>query len=128
MDIVVISLLAIVITALIIIIKELKPDFAVLVSVAFGVILILYLLGPISNTVEAFSQIAKLSGINSDILSAAIKVVGISFIAEFASSVCSDAGQTAIASKVESAGKIIILTLALPIITSMLDSIFAILP
>ncbi len=127
MDIVLISLLAIVTVLLILSIKELKPDFAVLISTVFGIIIILYLVNPISETLSAFSDIAQRSGIKSEILSSLAKVVGISFIAEFAASTCNDAGQTSIASKVESAGRIIILALALPIITDMLDSIFSIL-
>ncbi len=127
MDIVLISLLAIVTVLLILSIKELKPDFAVLISTVFGIIIILYLVNPISETLSAFSDIAQRSGIKSEILSSLAKVVGISFIAEFAASICNDAGQTSIASKVESAGRIIILALALPIITDMLDSIFSIL-
>lgn len=127
MDIVLISLLAIVTVLLILSIKELKPDFAVLISTVFGIIIILYLVDPISETLSAFSDIAQRSGIKSEILSSLAKVVGISFIAEFAASICNDAGQTSIASKVESAGRIIILALALPIITDMLDSIFSIL-
>ena len=127
MDIVLISLLAIVTVLLILSIKELKPDFAVLISTVFGIIIILYLVDTISETLSAFSDIAQRSGIKSEILSSLAKVVGISFIAEFAASICNDAGQTSIASKVESAGRIIILALALPIITDMLDSIFSIL-
>ena len=127
MALVLISLLAIVTVLLILSIKELKPDFAVLISTVFGIIIILYLVDPISETLSAFSDIAQRSGIKSEILSSLAKVVGISFIAEFAASICNDAGQTSIASKVESAGRIIILALALPIITDMLDSIFSIL-
>ena len=127
MNILTVSLLAIAATVFIIVIKELKPDFAVLVSLSFGIVIMLYLVEPISQTISAFSQIADRSGISSDVLTAAIKVIGISFVAEFAASICTDAGQTSIASKVEAAGKIIILTLALPIITSILDSLFSIL-
>ena len=127
MDIVLISLLAIVTVLLILSIKELKPDFAVLISTVFGIIIILYLVDPISETLSAFSDIAQRSGIKNEILSSLAKVVGISFIAEFAASICNDAGQTSITSKVESAGRIIILALALPIITDVLDSIFSIL-
>ena len=127
MDIVLISLLAIVTVLLILSIKEIKPDFAVLISTVFGIIIILYLVNPISETLSAFSDISERSGIKNEILSSLAKVVGISFSAEFAATICNDAGQTSIASKVESAGRIIILALALPIITDMLDSIFSIL-
>lgn len=127
MSILTISLFALAVTSFILVIKELKPDFAVLISVAFGVIVLLYLTEPISQAVSAFVAVSERIGMNNDILTAAVRVIGISLVAEFAASACADAGQTAIAAKVEAAGKIIILSLSLPIITSLLDSIFSIL-
>ena len=50
-----------------------------------------------------------------------LKVIGVAYICEFVSSVCKDAGESAVASKVEAGGKIIIVYLALPILTSLLD-------
>lgn len=127
MKIITVALLAIASTAFIIIMKELKPDFAVLVSVAFGVAVLLYMRDPISKVISVFNEIAERSGIDNELLSSAVKVMGISLIAEFAASVCADAGQSAIAARVEAAGKITILALALPIITNMLDLIFSVL-
>lgn len=127
MKIISIALLAITATAFILIIKELKPDFAALISVAFGIAVLLYMSEPISKTISVFAEIAERSGIDNELLSSAVKVMGISLIAEFAASVCADAGQSAIAAKVEAAGKITILALTLPIITNMLDLIFSVL-
>ena len=50
-----------------------------------------------------------------------LKIIGIAYICEFASGICKDAGESAIAAKVETGGKIIIVYLALPLITSLLD-------
>lgn len=57
-----------------------------------------------------------------------IKIVGIAYIAEFGSEICKDAGQSAIATKIELAGKVIIAALAFPIIASLLDLIVRIMP
>lgn len=124
MNIVTLSLFSVALVAIILVVKEIKPDFVIYITLAFSVVIFLYIAAPISKVVEAFTNIADKSGIKSEILTLVIKVVGISFIAEFASSICSDAGQTAIASKIESAAKIAILTMALPILTGTLETIF----
>lgn len=124
MNIVTLSLFSIAITAIILVVKELKADFVIYITLAFSVVIFLYLISPISQTIEAFKSIAYKSGITNDILSLVIKAVGISLIAEFASAICTDAGQNSFATKVESAAKIIIMTLALPILQSTLETIF----
>ena len=55
-------------------------------------------------------------------------MTGIAFLTEFAVSVCSDAGEKAIASKIEIGSKVIIITMSIPIITSLLELIMEILP
>ena len=57
-----------------------------------------------------------------------IKITGIAFLTEFAVSICSDAGEKAIASKIEIGSKIIIITMSMPIITSLLELVVEILP
>ena len=124
MNIVTLSLFSIAVTAIILVVKELKSDFVIYITLAFSVVIFLYLISPISQTIEAFKSIAYKSGIKNDILLLVIKTAGISLIAEFASAICTDAGQNSIAAKIESAAKIIIMTLALPILQSTLETIF----
>ena len=68
--------------------------------------------------------------VNIDLVyfSTLLKIIGIAYIAEFGAEVCRDAGEGAIASKVELAGKVIIIILAVPIITSLLDLIISVMP
>ncbi len=126
MDIVTICALSLIIVAVVLSLKEVRPELTLLLSMAFGVILFLQLAEPISETVAAFSGIAAQAGLANDILSVVLKVIGVSFICEFAASLCNDAGETAIGSKVEMAGKIIILALAMPVLTDILDVILQI--
>ena len=58
-----------------------------------------------------------------DVLTIILKVIGISYVVEFAASVCKDSGESAIASKVEFAGKCIILVLGMTIIGNFVDTI-----
>ena len=57
-----------------------------------------------------------------------LKITGIAYIAEFGAEICRDAGEGAIAAKIEMAGKVIIIALAVPIITSLLDLVLKIMP
>ena len=56
-----------------------------------------------------------------------MKILAIAYLASFASEICKDAGASTIGSKVEFAGKIMILSLAIPILMAVLDSILKIL-
>lgn len=57
-----------------------------------------------------------------------LKIIGIAYIAEFASQITKDAGQGAIASKIELAGKILILAMAIPILTLLIETIIQLIP
>ncbi len=57
-----------------------------------------------------------------------LKIIGIAYIAEFGAQVTRDAGQDSIASKIELAGKVLIMVMAIPIITVMIETIIQILP
>ena len=57
-----------------------------------------------------------------------IKITGIAYLSEFATNICKDSGETAIASKVELAGRVIIIAMSVPILGALIDTITNILP
>lgn len=65
---------------------------------------------------------------NGQFLGILLKITGIAFLTEFAVSVCKDSGETAIASKVDLGGKVIIIAISIPIISSLLETIVKVLP
>ena len=74
------------------------------------------------------SQYPVNANVNMVYLSTVLKIIGIAYIAEFTSQITKDAGQGAIASKIELAGKIMILTMAIPIITVIIESVIQMIP
>ena len=50
-----------------------------------------------------------------------LRVIGIAYVAQFGAELCRDAGESAVASKIEFAGKIIIMTLSMPIMYKLLE-------
>ena len=82
-------------------------------------------LSAVIDLLEAYADKAEIKPIY---FSAVLKITGIAYIAEFGAEICKDAGEGAIASKIELAGKVIIVMLAAPIITSLLDLIIEVMP
>ena len=68
------------------------------------------------------------SNINSKYIMILIKITGIAILTEFAVSVCKDANETSIASKIDMGGKVLIIAISLPIIKALLETTIKILP
>lgn len=110
------------------IIKEQKPNFAFLLVVFVGCTIFLYLVDQIYMIIHMIERIAVNANINMLYLETILKIVGIAYIAEFASQITKDAGQGAIAAKIEMAGKIFILAMAIPILTVLIETIIQMIP
>ncbi len=129
MEIVKIIGIAICAVVVIIIIKQYKPEFAVYISLIATALILCLLLDKISGIVNLLTNLAsKMNGTSQEFLKILLKITGIAFLTEFAVSICKDAGENAISSKVDLGGKVIIVTLSIPIISSMLETVLKILP
>ena len=71
---------------------------------------------------------ANKASINSKFLGILLKITGIAIITEFAVSICKDSGENAIASKIDLGGKIIIMSVSIPIISSLIEMIIKVIP
>ena len=112
----------------IIILKQYRPEFALYISLLAGVIILYLAIDNLTSVINMLKEICDKSGINSKFLMILIKMTGIAFLAEFAISICKDAGEGAIASKVELGSKAIIISMSVPIIYNLLGVILKILP
>ena len=120
-----IGLLALII---IVILKQYKPEFAIYVSMIAGVLILVLAIPKLTGIINLLQSLANKTYINKSFLSILLKITGIAFITEFAVSICSDAGEKAIASKIEIGSKVIIIAMSIPIITSLLELVIEILP
>ncbi|GIP58070.1 stage III sporulation protein AD [Paenibacillus woosongensis] len=128
MEIIQIVGLGLIATILILTIKEQKPMFAFLITVATGIMIFMYLAGKIGGIIEVLEQLAESSGVQMIYLKTILKIIGIAYIAEFGAQIVRDAGQESIASKIELAGKILIMVLAIPIISIIIETVMRMLP
>ena len=115
-------------TVLILVIKEQKPMFAFLLATFAGLFIFLYVIGKIEAIISVLEDLANRSGIPSIYLKTVLKIIGIAYITEFGAQIIRDAGQESIASKIEFAGKIFILVMAIPIISVIIETVIGLLP
>lgn len=123
MDIFAVSAIGIIGAILAITIKQTQPVIAILVSLATGIVLIFYVSSYLREIINSFHNIVSKCGVDPDFFKIALKACTIAYITEFASALCKDAGENAIAVKTEIAGKISILFLSMPILLSFISSV-----
>ncbi|MDA5107010.1 MULTISPECIES: stage III sporulation protein AD [Brevibacillus] len=128
MEIVQIVGLGLVATILALVIKEQKPMFAFLLALASGVFIFYFLIGKIAEVIRILERLAVQADLNLVFLETILKIIGIAYIAEFGAQMTRDAGQGAIASKIELAGKVLILVMAVPIIQIIIETVINLLP
>ncbi|AUS08528.1 stage III sporulation protein AD [Laceyella sacchari] len=128
MEIIQVVGLGLIATFLILIIKEQKPIFAFLLAAFVGVIIFISIAGKIAEVLGVLQSLAHQARVNDLFLETILKIIGIAYIAEFGAQVTRDAGQGAIASKIELAGKVLIMVMAIPIITVIIETVIRILP
>ncbi|MFC3882871.1 stage III sporulation protein AD [Bacillus songklensis] len=120
--------LGLVATFLALIIKEQKPSFAFLLVVFVGCVIFLFLVDQIYEIIRMIETLSVNAQVNMVYVETILKIIGIAYIAEFGAQITKDAGQGAIASKIELGGKILILSMAIPILTVIIETIISMLP
>lgn len=124
MEIVQIIGLGFIVTMLIVILKKERPEFALQLSLVLSAIIFLLVLSKINIVLSLFCQLAEKANLNQIYLSTILKVIGIAYVTEFGAQICRDAGETAIAGKIELAGKLFVMVIAIPIIAMVVETIF----
>ncbi|TMW73755.1 stage III sporulation protein AD [Alteribacter natronophilus] len=128
MEIIQIVGLGLIATFLALVVKEHKPVFAFLLTIFAGIIIFIFLAGKISTIIAMLQDLADNAGINMVYVQTILKIIGIAYIAEFGAQIAKDAGQGAMASKIELAGKVLIMIMAIPIITIIIETVIGLLP
>lgn len=115
-------------TFLILILKEQRPAFAFAITIIVGAVIFIFLIDQIQEIFQLLNKLAVDANINIVYVETILKIIGIAYIAEFGAQITKDAGQGAIAAKIELAGKIIIIGLAIPILKVIIETVLNLLP
>ena len=101
--------------------RPVRPELAVLLALVASVVLLALLLPRIAQIAGLLRQLAARGGVGNSSVAAVLRIIGVAYMAEFGAQVARDAGEGAVAAKVELGGKVLILTMALPIIMAVLQ-------
>lgn len=108
-------------------VKQTKPEIAMLITIAGSILIIVMAVNTLGGVISSFYKIFQVTGVDSTLLTPLLKIVAIGYIAEFSANICQDAGAGSVADKVLFSAKLIILVIALPIVTSVVDMVVALL-
>ncbi len=123
MEILKVIILGIVISILAVLLKQIKPEYSLICVIVGSIILIMYILSGIKSIFDYFANIVEKTGIDNTMFNTLLKIIGVGYLIEFSASVCNDSGNSSIADKIVLAGKILIFTLSLPIITTLFNMV-----
>lgn len=127
MNIIQIVIFGLVTTIIVVTVKQQRPDIALLISLAGGTVILIFVVSSLSVVIETISNLFNKSNMDPVYITTILKVIGIAYLADFGAQLCKDAGESAIAAKIELGGKILILLLAIPILTALMELILKIL-
>ncbi|MFC4558780.1 stage III sporulation protein AD [Virgibacillus kekensis] len=128
MDIVQIVILGLVASILYIVLKDANSSFAFFVLIITGVFIFLAVIQQIGTIFQMIESLGEKANIDGMYMETILKIIGIAYIAELGANLTKDAGLSSVADKIELAGKIFILLLAIPIITAVIEAIFSFIP
>ncbi|NNU97457.1 stage III sporulation protein AD [Anoxybacillus kestanbolensis] len=120
--------LGLIATFLVTILNEHKSNISLLLTVFVGTVIFLFLLDRIQDIFRMVQTLANEARVQTVYVETILKIIGIAYIAEFGAQISKDAGQGAIAGKIELGGKILILAMAIPILTALIETILSFLP
>ncbi|WP_284140367.1 MULTISPECIES: stage III sporulation protein AD [unclassified Virgibacillus] len=123
MDIVQIVIFGIVASILYIVLKDLNSTFAFFILLLTGIIIFLAIMKQIGVIIKLIESLGSKAHIDGLYIQTILKIIGIAYITELGANITKDAGLNAVASKIELAGKVFILVLAIPIITAVIEAI-----
>ena len=100
-----------------------KAEYGIYVAMAVSVILFSFIIDRLGVFVSTVGELASYIDMDAGYLATMLKMIGITYIAEFSSGICKDAGYQTIAGQIEIFGKLTILTLGMPVLMALLETI-----
>ena len=103
--------------------KGLKGEYGVYLVAAVGLVIFFYGVTKLKTVIETIRQVQAYIRLNRMYLEALLKMIGITYIAEFSSGICKDAGYGSLGSQIEIFGKLSVLAVSMPILLALLDTV-----
>lgn len=110
------------------ILKEYKKEYAIYGVLIGGTIILGYSMNYVSSIINFIQELSLNSRYENSFITLLLKITGISILTEYAISICRDSGENSIANKIDFGGKLIVISLSIPIISTTLKSLTQLLP
>ena len=123
MTVVTISIIGIAAVLMAVQLKGLKGEYGIYLAAAAGLVIFFYSAGKLQVIVEVARRIEENITINNVYLTTLLKMIGITYIAEFSAGICKDAGYGALGTQIEIFGKLSILAVSMPILLALLETL-----
>ncbi len=104
-------------------VREYKREFALVISLVSGAIILVMAINMVTPVFDSINRLCTKYSLDTGHISIIIKIIAISYLTQFASGICSDAGEKNLSSKVELAGRIMIASCVIPIAISVMETI-----
>lgn len=118
-----IAIIGVVSVLMAVLFKGNKSEYGTYIVLAACIIIFFYSAARLSDVLEVVNLVGGYASINNTYLSLLLKILGIAYIAEFASDICRDSGYSSIANQIQIFGKLTVLSLSLPIVTALFETI-----
>ena len=103
--------------------KGLKGEYGIYLVAAVGLVIFFYGITKLKTVIETIRQVQSYIRLNRMYLEVLLKMIGITYIAEFSSGICKDAGFGSLGSQIEIFGKLSVLAVSMPILLALLDTV-----
>ena len=103
--------------------KANKPEYGMYIGFAMGILLFGYGIHQIQAVIEQFERIRVFLGDSRQYLTVLLRVIGVTYICEFSSGICKDAGYGSIAEQIEIFGKLSVMFAGIPILFAVIEQI-----
>ena len=113
-------------TVVLLLIKQQRPELALAIPILAAITILMLAAPYLRSVVSMFEDIADRVGIEAQYLQIVLKIIGVAYVCQFASDLCKDAGEAAMSGKIELAGKIMMITMSMPIIYRLLGLVSSI--
>lgn len=123
MELIKVIVLGLVLSIITVLMKSIKPEYSLICVIVGSVILVMYILSGVQSIFDYFSEIVSKTGIDNVMFKTLLKIIGVGYLVEFSAGVCIDSGNSSIADKIVLAGKILIFSLSIPIISNLFNMI-----
>ena len=123
MEIIRISVVGVAGVFLAILVKQVRPEYSLYITMAAGIAILFYSAGKLSYLITSLRNIQQYVPVDTEYMTILLKMIGITYIGQFCAGVCKDAGYSAVAGQIERYGRLAVLAVSMPVLTALLETI-----